>query len=321
MEKFKLNYESREKLRSEVSKTLSDNATRENLGERKIHFDKDTLESILFEEVMINPSKGIKVKLPVFSGDILQCIDLSEISFEGVSWGLLGENDSDYFGIFGNLIVAPGADKHAIEVIKKIKEDVAKKQKSRTGYYKTNAVIDLSKSFEAKYGNCINISNCSFSPENISPNSFNHVHNINLADSCFCDIMIPKTVELTAVNSYLNGINLVARTIDAADYMQGSHASLGGCFLKETGISINLVPGKFRQLTESGVLKEKDWRDAIYIAYSSDWIGCYVNGKLVLSEADHNSKRSQLKKAYADYEGDCIEKVLGTISEQTTSTK
>lgn len=47
------------------------------------------LEDLLFEIITLNKEKGIKIKLPIWSGDFLKKIDLSEIDFTDVSWNSL----------------------------------------------------------------------------------------------------------------------------------------------------------------------------------------------------------------------------------------
>ena len=39
------------------------------------------LESLLFEEIVVNKEKGIKLKVPVWSGEFLREIYLSEVDF------------------------------------------------------------------------------------------------------------------------------------------------------------------------------------------------------------------------------------------------
>lgn len=323
MGKMKLNYKGRENLRSAVRTYIASQDC--DLFGKKIKLDKETIESLLFEEVVINPIKGIKVKLPVFSGNCLQCIDLSEVSFEDVSWGLLGENDSDYFGILSTLCLENGADKKAIARIGELRRaQIAKKGQAKYGveYTYTNAVIDLSKSFEAKRGNCVNISSCFFAHnDNMVPNSLDHVAKLNIADSNV-SMPIPKNIILTAVDSDLNGTDLSTKIIDGYDYIaygygiikendKARHDALGGCNIRETGISIELVPGKFKQAEQSDKLLAK-----LCFVYSNQWRGCYVNNKLDRSQKESAIRREELKNAYDDYEKTYIEGILDTIKKQ-----
>ncbi len=318
MGKMKLNYESREKLRSEVSAYLAGSGLPNG---KRIKLDKETLENLLFEEIVINPTKKVVVKLPVFSGDCLQYIDLSEVSFEDVSWGLLGKNDSDYFGVLSTLVLENGADRSAIARINNLREVVQNRKgedRYAVKYTFTNAGIDFSKSFEAKHGNCVNISSCFFygrDDENIMPNSVDRVVKLNIADSSV-DIAIPKSIKLTAVNSDLHYISLLSRRIDAYDYIQGSHEALGGCNLDGTGISIELVVGKFKQAKQAKQLLVK-----LRFAYKNKWRGCYINNKLDCSQRESAAIKDERRQEYDVYESDYIKRVLGIIEEQTNNTK
>ncbi len=56
---------------------------------QRIKLDKDLLEDLLFVKKTVNEEKDIMVKLPVWSGKFLRKIDLSEVSFDNVSWTML----------------------------------------------------------------------------------------------------------------------------------------------------------------------------------------------------------------------------------------
>ncbi len=80
---MELNNSRKEELRKNILEQLK------NVPEgEKIHLDKKLLEDLLFEEIVVVESKGLTAKLPVWSGEFLRKIDLSEVSFENVSWSL-----------------------------------------------------------------------------------------------------------------------------------------------------------------------------------------------------------------------------------------
>ena len=349
MEKFKLNYESRKKLREDVSQEIKSKFEQKRIRQdAKIKLDKDVLETILFEEVLINPSLGIVVKLPVCSGLFLRGVDLSEVSFEDVSWGLLGKYGNDYFGILHTLLLAPGADKKAGERIEKLRESFGD---YLVNFSNTNATIDLSKSFEAKYGACVNISSCVLSSVNIITNNFDHINRLNIFNS-FVEMPIPSSIELTAYDSNLDDIDLSGRTIDGYDYLYGSPAALAHCSLQNTHISIKLVPGKFNMLgaesydfmvnvppllqiwdvfsdkektqktTESDQANEKKKiRTALRNVVYWKWEGCYLNGKLNISIPEKKEKRDIMKAEYEKEAQAYTKGILCSIKEQTKRKK
>jgi len=81
---MKLNKQGKDELRAQIVEKLV-NVPK---GQR-VHLDKELLEDLLFEEIVYNKETGGTVKLPIWSGDFLSKIDLSEISFENVAWDLV----------------------------------------------------------------------------------------------------------------------------------------------------------------------------------------------------------------------------------------
>ena len=88
---MKLNKQGREELRKKIEEQL------QNVPEgQRVHLDKELLEELLFETITYNKNTNEKLKLPVWSGDFLRKIDLSEVSFEDVAWTLVVEELWDY---------------------------------------------------------------------------------------------------------------------------------------------------------------------------------------------------------------------------------
>ena len=56
---------------------------------QKLQLDSKILEDLLFETITIDKEKGIILKLPVWSGNFLKKIDLSQVDFSNVSWAIL----------------------------------------------------------------------------------------------------------------------------------------------------------------------------------------------------------------------------------------
>ena len=143
---MQLNREDKDKLREYIEVRINEIP----YGQR-LQLDKEILESLLFEPITINKEKVLKLKLPIWSGDFLKKIDLSQVDFTNVSWGIQGmDEDSPYSIDIDGVKVDYGADKR----IKGIVEREAKKYHEKVegeeddtpfliDYSGTNAKIDL----------------------------------------------------------------------------------------------------------------------------------------------------------------------------------
>ena len=69
-----------ETAKNELRKLIEEKVAQIPDGER-IHLDKDLLDSLLFYKLYLQKSKET-IKIPIWSGDFLSKIDLSEISFD-----------------------------------------------------------------------------------------------------------------------------------------------------------------------------------------------------------------------------------------------
>ena len=132
-----LSKESKDELRTIIKDNLK------NIPDgQQIHLNKDILEFLLFDEIVVNQEKNLKMKIPVWSGEFLRKIDLSEVDFTDVSWQVFSDSNI-------RLEEIECDDDFNIKIMI-IKEN----NKNYTiNYSYTNAVIDLTKSFEAK--NCV----------------------------------------------------------------------------------------------------------------------------------------------------------------------
>lgn len=170
---MKLNKESKDELRKSVEVLL--NATPSN---KKIQLPKETLDLLLFDTYICNREKGIKIKLPVWSGEFLQKLDLSQVDFEDVSWCLIaevfGNKTQHFFEQDENNIL----DNEFKNQVKKISFSPVKSD-YLVDYSNTNAKIDFSKSFDFKYYDYLQIFNCDFSNVNLSNNNFNNLGSVH----------------------------------------------------------------------------------------------------------------------------------------------
>lgn len=193
------------KKRKEVEKLL------EEVPEgKRIKLDKDQLEDLLFEKIYIagrylNHGKKTLIKFPVWSGPFLRKLDLSEVDFSDVAWGLYGKNnylrklhgfnEKDEPTNIPHYEIRD--DSTASDMIITLEDENLKNAVENNtyavDYSYTNAKIDLSKSFEAKncYGNITvkdcNFEGCNFYPlylENVSKyNTKINIENSNFANS------------------------------------------------------------------------------------------------------------------------------------------
>ncbi len=174
---------------------------------KRIKLDKQLLEFLLFDEETMDKEKGLKAKVPVWSGEFLQKIDLSEVDFTNVLWSTRDNSD----------------------------------------FYDTNAKIDLTKSFEAITRKAIILNFCDFGGLDFSSLDLSGIEQVILNDSDIgnTNLVIPKNVILKANCSRFDDIDLSGRTIDALGYIMGHSNDLSGCFLCNTNININLNPQNF----------------------------------------------------------------------------
>ena len=122
-----------------------------------VQMDRKLLDSLLFDYV--NTSKGY-VKLPVWSGEFLSKLDLSEISFKRVSWGFFAK------GFVYGSYKTDGVENSSYF------DHLFKNELAHIDYRNTNAKIDFSESFEALTGKDRRaiICHCDFSGTDLSSN-------------------------------------------------------------------------------------------------------------------------------------------------------
>lgn len=144
-------------------------------GER-ISLPLEQLEELLFEEVVINDAEGIRVKIPVWSGEFLRKLDLSGVDFTNVSWDLFyvfQQFDKMFVSCFNKEMLdlrnlaATNQDPWGFELATKFKKvgelACTRGRSKKVNYSGTNAKIDFSKSFEMLQLHRIRITGCDFS--------------------------------------------------------------------------------------------------------------------------------------------------------------
>lgn len=227
----------------------------------RINLKKDQLDKMIFDKVVVDEEKGIYYKVPVWTGPFLSKLDLSEVDFENVAWSIDEKpNASDIQQI-----------KKILEAIKNGKvEDYPGGSISYVnegGMYKdlsnTNANIDFSKSFEAKYFNAIRIYKTNLSNVDLSNNNCD-IRFLDISDSDVSNtnINISKAKCLFIMNSNLENVDLSYLTMEAVDNEELLSLRSGeednekeiwfqSCNLCNTGLNITLSEEMEKEYYES----------------------------------------------------------------------
>lgn len=244
---------------------------------QKVHLDKKILEELLFEEIVIDESKGWIAKLPVWSGEFLRKIDLSEVSFENVSWVLLSWPEHVYEYL--DYDKAEDID----SLIYKLRPDP---KKYKINYSYTNANIDLANSFEAKNFKEIFLQDCIFEGINFKNQDLSDCSKLDLVCSNIANtgIIIPQKIKFIATKSDLSNVDLSNRRINAVKYLElDDGEDLDLCNLSNTGVKIDFDVIDF--IIKYGTHLDSVIKD-LKEAKNKNWIGCYINGKKIEQAQD-----------------------------------
>lgn len=264
---MRLSEQSKEEIRNLIEKEL-----RLVSNARKIRLDKDLLEELLFLKVKLGKNKCLK--LPIWSGEFLEKLDLSEVSFEDVSYTILydmymGKIDSDIYSLV----------KDKINICN-----------SMVCYSNTNANIDFRNSFEYKLYSKIFIHGFNFTGTDLSNNKIDEVFDI---EQCFFEKTGLQIVTLfnksSARSSNFTGIDLSFYEIDADSLIHNRAVFDKCCCIRYTGMNISGVSNKLGSLDE--FLERFD---------DGKFDGCHVNGVLVKSSLEREEKKKQLNRQYEE---------------------
>lgn len=272
---FNLNLEGREKLRTNIEATLTEVPNTE-----KIKFPKETLEQLLFEEFTYN---GKKYKLPVWSGEFLQKIDLSEVNFDNVSWSALG-----IYQMTGDTThITEDEDYNNLKKINRFKEDsldFSNGKDCSVCYAGTNAKIDFTKSFEAKELEIISIVDCDFSYCDFSCSYISSTDklkevNINNCNFSNCKMLkIPTNTEVYMNYSNFENTNLSNMQINGFEVFRNNNFI--ECNFKNTFIDI-LLPIEDIIKQRNSYDNDRERFEYLLTAYlESKWDSCRIIGNL-----------------------------------------
>lgn len=292
---MRLNKQGREELRKLVEKELKDKTV-----EGRIKLDKDILELLLFETISYKKDSPGVVKIPVWSGPFLQKIDLSEISYEDVSWTLMKEGS----------VVSKAFDKDSWNWFNKSYQSIFS---TRIDYSNTNAKIDFNKSFEYKQIGEVMIMNCSFAGtdlHDVDTSHFTYVQGCNFSNTRLVISEQLKKVTFPVFHyTVLSGLELGDIVIRAIDIASNGGPLIGlGCNLSNTRIAI---VSKSEDFTDDN--HKKNFRT---ILASGDLNGCYINGKRVLSLEEKQANAASIMKQYEDYKSKMFSSISKSIQKQ-----
>lgn len=309
---MKLNKKNRDELRAKIVEQL-----KEVPEGQKIKLDKELLEELLFEVVTLNKEKGIIVKLPIWSGDFLRKIDLSQVDFTNVSWSILSFTEADDYNIYYEGIDANVEAEQKIEkIIKdKVNEGFILSNGYVVSYNGTNANIDLTKSFEAIYGNIITLRGCGFTGLDFSHQDLSNIDELELRHSSIADtaLTIPESLYLNGYRSSFSGLDLSSWTLDD----ECCFKDFPKCNLRNTGLKLIFKSESIKKLIDDHHIDDGDIEEAM----NNYLVGCYINGKKVLSSAEKEAQALQIKTEYEKMKDEIFTSVLGSIEEQKNNMK
>ena len=240
---------------------------------RKVKLDTELLEELLFLKIRLGHGKCIK--LPIWSGDFLEKLDLSSVSFEDVSYTILydmymGKIDPDIY--------------HLVK-------DKINVGSSMVYYGNTNAKIDFRNSFEYKlYRDKIFIHGFNFTGTDLSNNKIDEVFDI---EQCYFENTGLKFVTLfnksSARSSDFTGLDLSFYEVNVDDLVRNRSVFDKHCSIRYTGMKI------------SGLSNDTEELDEFLERFNDGkFDGCYVNDVLVRSSVEREETKKKLIMQYDD---------------------
>lgn len=267
---MKLNEEGKQQVRDSICRDLKGLSS-----DKKIKFDKDLLEELLFFRVKYDTDKYLK--LPVWSGEFLEKLDLSEVDFSDVSYSMLFDVYTDK------------SNSQFDDIYKLINEKVPNNYiKSAIYYVNTNANIDFKKSFEYKRNGVIRIHGCNFTGTNLSNNeiddTFDIIHGYFYGSNLKISTIRNNS---SAQSSDFTGVNLSYYDVDVQKVLNSSYP-FHNSIVRNTGINIFSVSRDMECLDEF-----------LSQYYAGRFDGCFVNGVYIKSQEELSKSKEGLRRNYA----------------------
>lgn len=277
---MKLNNKDRRILRKNIEEKLNEMP----MDSEKVKLNKDVLEQLIFDEMTADLKDGItSFKYPVWTGEQLRKLDLSEVSFDNVFWGA----DNAFYSII------KGKEFFESKLTKE--GTIIDENKYLIDFSGTNVNVDFSQSLDYKITN----KNCdsqlqlyfvNFADVDLS-NS-----NMDLFDSVFF-----QKVNLSNTKAIIN--------IDDASEIY--YSNLDNTNLKDSVLSSieNLETSTYRN---SG-LRIFGRKELAKMIKNHSLDGCMVNGVKILSEEEKKIKRQEQLEEYKNYKTKLQEEINDSI--------
>lgn len=273
-----------EKSKVDIRKYIEENIKEIPDGER-IHLDKTFLEELLFYDVYVPcPEKNErqKVRILVWSGDFLQKIDLSEVSFDNVLWSfekigkLSSQVHSKYFKEFFEIMTnSVNHNEYTIDLA----HTNAKINFETASFFNFNekGLMDLRFcNFEGLdlrdanlqkigYAKKCNFSNCMIDIGQLISNGRFGDCNFNFCHGWECDFNIDYS---TFINLFRN------------------------CSFKDSGLNIKIEEK----------IQNHDFKNLFISSYKKGYYdGCYFNGKLKKTRQECEDRKKEIRKNYEEF--------------------
>ena len=242
---------------------------------KKIHLDKELLEALLFDT--ITRKDGVVVKIPVWSGSFLEKIDLSEVSFEDVSWGLLTDPKQD------------GWDEDTFNYILALSERLCKRPQPVYGFGHTNAHIDFNTSYEAKYySGKRSIKRADFAGISLKGTDISMFSRIQYCNFRYTGISLSSLDDIKCIYCDFSGNDFSNITISA---IKLNHQFIN-CIMSDTKLNITCDPRELNRRPE----EKKNFIER----YNDHQLnGCFINGKFVHTAYERKMISKREKERYA----------------------
>lgn len=293
---IKLNLEGRNEVRTLLVERLKDsNFSPEN---RVKLDDLVDLEEILFEKIVYTRKDGKKdiIKLPVWFGSFLSKIDLSQVSFEDVSWSMLRPKSAKAY------LLLDAENEEELE-----ERFFYLQPGGKINYENTNAVIYFSKSWEAKHtsNHTICIRNCDFSCTSLRNNRSRYAYNAYNSDFSFTEIDFPFNQDHRFVNCNLEELDFHNRIIKPDELF----TYFKECNLKNTDINI---------LIDDPKSLNNELRKYIIEQIDSQFLnGCYINKKRIYGPSALFCKKDEVQKKYLKEKRQFLSDISQLIDDQS----
>ena len=298
---MKLNYEGRKELREKLEQIImSEVSDGEKIALNEVFSDikeklgvEDLYDYLLFES-FVDEKTGEIFKVPVWSGEFLRRVDLSNVSFENVAWttASIMENSAITDDIANDIFNEDCQRIHMVD------------------YSYTNAVINFSKSWEVKAlrSELPAIEQCNFAGLDLSTfdiNDFAYIDNSDISDT---RIRVSK-IDLDRLDDMFANTNF--------SNLDMSHLTLYApiltyisCIFINTGLNIEFSLDDFFDKKYGWFSDElEDFRNQLKEGY---YDGCYLNGKRI----DIVVTKREMAGKYEQYKQDLFASVSDAITKR-----